>query len=155
MSKIDHGEDLFRLVYASRAVLPELPRFHALVEDVLRVARPNNARNNITGLLIADLGWFVQVLEGPRRKVSRTFGDIGRDLRHVQIETLAAGPVETRLFGEWSMCARTLGPQAAAVMGALEMDGDFDPFALSGDKAVQLMLALAPLDQTEPLRKAG
>ena len=155
MSKIDHGEDLFRLVYASRAVLPELPRFEALVEEVLKVSQRNNARNNLTGLLIADKGWFVQVLEGPRRRVSRTFGDIGRDLRHVQIEMLAAGPAETRLFGDWSMCARTLGPHAEAVMNALDLHGDFDPFALSGDKALELMLALAPLGEIEPLRKAG
>jgi len=154
MPKTDHGDDLFRLVYASRAVLPELPRFDELVAEVVRVSQPNNERAGLTGLLLAHQGWFVQVLEGPRRRVSRTFGDIGRDLRHVHLEVLAAGPAESRLFGAWSMCARGLSPMAAPILKTLDLEGDFDPFALAGEKALHLLQAIAQLAPDPPPRTA-
>jgi hypothetical protein len=155
MPKLDHGEDLFRLIYASRAVLPELPRFEALVDDILKVSRPNNERAGLTGLLLAHQGWFVQALEGPRRRVSRTFGDIGRDLRHVQLEMLSAGPAENRLFGAWSMCARTLTPAARPALKALDLEGDFDPFSLTAEKSLQLLQLMARIEPGQPLRRAG
>src|SRR4051812_22650157 len=115
-TKIDGGETLFRLVYASRAILPVMPRFEATIDDILAVAQPKNARLGVTGLLLAHQGWFVQVLEGPRRNVSQVFGAIGRDLRHAQMELLTGGPAQERLFGQWNMCARTITPKAAPVL---------------------------------------
>jgi hypothetical protein len=148
MPKTDHGDGLFRLVYASRAVLPQLPRFEGLVEDVLKVSVPNNTRTGLTGLLLAHQGWFVQALEGPRRNVSATFGVIGRDLRHVRLEMLSAGEVGERLFGQWSMCARAITPAARPALRALEIDGEFDPMRLSADKALKLLLTLGMIEPT-------
>jgi hypothetical protein len=141
----DHGEDLFRLIYASRSVLPDLSRFDELVSRVLLSSRRNNERDGLTGLLLAHRGWFVQVLEGPRRAVSNTFGVIGRDLRHIQLEMLSAGPAGHRLFGDWSMCARTLSAEAAPVLKALDLQEEFDPFGLSAERALELLRLLARL----------
>jgi hypothetical protein len=156
-SKPDHGHDMFRLVYASRAVLPVLAKFEATVQDILRVSQANNARVGVTGLLIAHKGWFIQALEGPRRNVSMVFGTIGRDLRHAQLEVMVGGPVEARLFGGWSMCAHAIAPSAAAILKTLDLTPDFDPFTMDGDRMLRLMQAVSMADPApEPeFRKVG
>ncbi len=139
----DGGSELFRLVYASWAVVQVLPRFDGTVEDILAVARPKNERLGVTGMLVAHQGWFLQTLEGPRRQVSHLFGEIGRDLRHAQLELLGAGPAEERLFGAWSMYARKITPKATPILHLLDVRGEFDPFGMSVDKALRLLQAVA------------
>jgi hypothetical protein len=153
--KSDGGGELFRLVYASRAVLPILPRFEATVQEILTASQRNNERLDVTGLLLAHQGWFVQALEGPRRNVSQVFGMIGRDLRHAQLELLTGGPAQGRLFGQWSMCARTITPQAGPVLKTLELAGEFDPFRLEGEKALALLVAISKVPAPRAMKKAG
>jgi hypothetical protein len=154
-NKHDAGTDLFRLVYASRAVLPVLAKFDSTVQDVLRSAQANNARMDVTGLLIAHQGWFIQALEGPRRNVSIVFAAIGRDLRHAQLEVMEGGPVGERLFGQWSMCAHAITPDAAPILDALDLSADFDPFQMDGAKALKLMVAVSKAAPVAGLKKAG
>jgi hypothetical protein len=139
----DHGHELFRLVYASRAVLPVLARFDTTVADILKASERNNPRMDVTGVLLADRGWFIQALEGPRRNVSMVFATIGRDLRHAQLELLDAGPATRRRFGQWSMCAHAVTPAAAPILKTLELTPDFDPFRMDGRKALDLMVAIS------------
>jgi hypothetical protein len=153
-SSFDGGGDLFRLVYASRAVLPVLSRFEVTVQEILAVAQPNNARMGVTGLLLAHQGWFVQALEGPRRNISQVFGVIGRDLRHAQLELMSGAPAGERLFGRWSMCAHAISPAAAPILRTLDLTGDFDPFRMDGDKALALLVAIS-MAPDEALKKAG
>jgi hypothetical protein len=141
-SSRDHGQDLFRLVYVSRAVLPVLAKFDQTVQDILAKSRSNNSHMGVTGLLLADRGWFLQALEGPRRNVSLIFSTIGRELRHAQIELLDGGPAEDRLFGKWSMCAHAVTPASGPVLKTLALAPDFDPFQMDGRKALSLMQAI-------------
>jgi hypothetical protein len=145
-SKPDHGQDMFRLVYASRAVLPVLAKFDATVQDILKVSQANNARMGLTGLLIAHKGWFIQTLEGPRRNVSMVFGIIGRDLRHAQLEVMQGQAVEDRQFGRWSMCAHAIAPSADKILKTLDLTPDFDPFTLDADRMLRLMQAISKAD---------
>jgi hypothetical protein len=151
----DRGQEMFRLVYASRAVLPVLAKFDATVAEILRSSQTNNVRMGVTGLLIAHKGWFIQALEGPRRNVSMVFGTIGRDLRHAQLELMQGGPVEERLFGRWSMCAHAITPEAKPILDTLDLAADFDPFMMDGDKALQLMVAVSRAEPVAKLKKAG
>ena len=151
----DHGGDLFRLVYASRAVLPVLPKFEATVGEILAVSQRNNLRQGVTGMLLAHKGWFLQTLEGPRRNVSQVFGVIGRDLRHAQLELLGGGAATSRLFGQWNMCAHAITPGADPVLKTLELSGDFDPFRMDGDKALALLVAISKVPAPPALKRAG
>ncbi|OYX36247.1 MAG: hypothetical protein B7Y99_02055 [Caulobacterales bacterium 32-69-10] len=153
--KTDHGGDLFRLVYASRAALPVLARFEATVVEILAVSQANNARHGLTGLLLAHQGWFVQALEGPRRNVSQVFGVIGRDARHGQVEVMIGGPAGSRLFGQWSMCGRAVTPKSAPILAALDLNGEFDPFRMQGDKILALLAAISKAPDVAVLKKAG
>ena len=93
---------LFRLVYASRSLVPEdgvpveLPR-------ILDAARRWNAAQGITGALLFSADGFVQVLEGPVAAVEATFERIKCDPRHADVVVLEAGMVPARDFEGWSM----------------------------------------------------
>ncbi len=87
-------------MYVSAAT--ELMDAEALAE-VLRVSRRNNTAVGITGMLLYREGTFIQVLEGAEDAVETTLQRIERDPRHRGLIRLIGGPLEERLFGEWSM----------------------------------------------------
>ena len=147
-ASIDHSGELFRIVYASRAILPVLAKFEATVEEILVQAQPNNAKLGVTGLLLAHQGWFLQALEGPRRNVSQIFGSIGRDLRHAQLELMVGSPAHERLFGRWSMCGRAVTPSSEPILTTLDLARDFDPFKMDSDTALRLLTAIAKVAPT-------
>jgi hypothetical protein len=96
--------NLYRLIYCSRNVPTESPETMRIkVEQILEVARRNNAHFGITGALLFNRGCFAQVLEGPQDNVERVFEEISCDLRHKDLAILEIGPVETRSFPDWSM----------------------------------------------------
>ena len=70
---------------------------------ILFRARKNNEENGITGALICREDLFIQMLEGPRDKVTETFARIERDERHVNVTELFCREINQRLFPEWSM----------------------------------------------------
>ena len=153
--RTDHGLDLFRLVYSSRATVDSPQAFSKLTLDVVAKAQHNNARCDVTGLLLAHEGWFVQALEGPRRSVSKVFGVIGRDLRHVQLELLRADVGDERLFGRWSMCAQTVTPAARPALESLDLAGGFAPDRLTAAKVMQLLTTIASLPGVGGLKRTG
>ena len=137
---------LHRLLYVSRADR-EGAAFEALTEDGVTVSARNNAQVGVTGLLVAFDGWFLQVLEGSRRETSATFSRIAKDPRHSVLEIITAGPIDARLFGRWSMSARTLTPAAAPVLDMLGASGGVDPLALDSAGALRLLLTVARVSE--------
>ncbi len=90
---------VLQLVYASRPF-----GFDAnALEAILAVARQRNARDDITGALVCRHDLFMQMLEGPRDKVTACFGRILRDDRHVDVSLLWCGDAKARLFPDWTM----------------------------------------------------
>jgi hypothetical protein len=138
---------LNRLLYASRS--PELrgDAFDQLTQQIVAVSARNNASVGVTGMLVAFEGWFLQALEGGRAEVSATFGRIAKDPRHDGLEIIAAGPVDARLFGRWSMSASTITPAAAPVLAMLGSRGGLDPRALDSAGALRLLLTVASVSE--------
>ena len=93
---------LIRLVYASESRLVEANR-QVELDRIIQSARRLNARNEITGFLLATTGAFAQVLEGDRATVAETYGRIVADSRHGAIRLLAEHPIGERRFPRWSM----------------------------------------------------
>jgi hypothetical protein len=117
---------LHTLLYRSHATRP-LDERELL--PILMSSMRNNARVGLTGLLLygppsplpesddpppsnvipfEGAGVFVQWLEGPKDAVRETFERIGRDRRHADVEILAEGSREARLFPHWSMALETV-----------------------------------------------
>jgi len=80
------------------------------VEQILLASRANNARAQVTGLLIFDGKRFLQALEGPVESVETTFSRIAVDPRHRALVRLSSRAVESREFGNWSMGSHLTGP---------------------------------------------
>ncbi len=71
--------------------------------DILSVSQQNNARNDISGLLLFGSGCFLQVLEGPDDAVGELYDTILSDTRHKDLVLIEDISVEEQLFGAWSM----------------------------------------------------
>ncbi|MGG5819299.1 BLUF domain-containing protein [Falsiroseomonas sp. HW251] len=90
---------VLQLVYASRPF-----GFDAnALEAIMAIARKRNGRDGITGALICRHDLFMQMLEGPRDKVTSCFARILRDDRHVEVSLLWCGDAARRLFPDWAM----------------------------------------------------
>ncbi len=68
------------------------------IEDILAVARDNNARLNLTGLLVQTPHHFMQVLEGSREAVSQTYARIVNDPRHADVTFYGISEIDEREF---------------------------------------------------------
>ena len=75
-----------QLVYASTAT--EMVKLED-VEDIVAKAKATNKKENVTGFLVFNSGYFLQVLEGERRPVNEVFCKIVSDRRHTDITLLS------------------------------------------------------------------
>ncbi|MEA5616427.1 BLUF domain-containing protein [Cronbergia sp. UHCC 0137] len=96
---------LYRLIYSSYGI-PDLG-YHDL-KDIMEKSEKNNQSDGITGLLCYGDSIFLQILEGDRTIISQTYHRIALDQRHHTPELIECVPIESRLFGIWSMKAVTL-----------------------------------------------
>ena len=136
---------LNRLVYISRATPEVAARIDVAVADIVAVSQRNNASADVTGMLVASNGWFLQALEGPRREVSATLARIAHAPRHERFELLQGGPADGRMFGRWTMVARSLSPKAAPLLAAMTGGDGFDAARLDASGALRLMLTIASI----------
>ncbi len=75
----------------------------AMLNGILVQARRNNARDALTGALIARGDIYVQLLEGAADAVASTFARIRVDNRHLAVTKLSEIAAEARLFPHWTM----------------------------------------------------
>lgn len=76
--------------------------------EILTVSRENNAKNNLTGVLLYSEGTFIQLLEGEAEPLKLTYEAILKDERHKNIIKLTEGTIDERSFPDWTMGFRTL-----------------------------------------------
>lgn len=89
-----------QLLYVSRAVYP---MGHRTDIDILTRADERNQQEGLTGFLLRGQKWFCQVLEGQPENIERIYGMIRYDTRHFGLMEWRRGPVEGRLFPDWTM----------------------------------------------------
>ena len=109
---------LIQLLYVSKAAPEVTP---AETARILDASRRNNARLNVTGLLIYADDMFIQVLEGDAKAVDALVRRIQRDRRHRGLMVLVRRAVRARSFGEWSMGFRRLDPALEGERQAFEL----------------------------------
>lgn len=79
------------------------------LEALLGTSRRNNARVDVTGLLLhvrseqPGEAYFVQLLEGDQAAVELTYQRIAKDELHEDLVVLTSGQKEQRMFSSWSM----------------------------------------------------
>jgi hypothetical protein len=113
-------DQMLSLVYASTAT-------HPFSDDdltaLLATCRENNARAQLTGMLVYRDGRFLQVLEGPEPAVRTLMDTLATDPRHTGIRVMFEEPLEERQFAEW-----TMGFERADTGSAADLDGYRDTF---------------------------
>lgn len=92
---------LYHLAYVSSA---RSPLDQETLSDILEVSKRNNARDQITGVLMYHDKLFFQVLEGEQAAVKDCYyRRILRDPRHSNLSLTWSDGVEMRTFSDWLM----------------------------------------------------
>jgi hypothetical protein len=73
------------------------------LKEITEVSSKNNRLSGLTGMLCYCDTMFLQILEGNCEVVSRTYHRIITDKRHHTPTLIECTPIESRLFGSWSM----------------------------------------------------
>jgi len=90
---------LLQVVYASRPFGFD----QSMLSNILMDARRANARDDITGALIARQDLYLQLLEGPEARVRDAYDRIAGDDRHLEVTPLVDRRVSARMFPGWAM----------------------------------------------------
>lgn len=94
------------------------------INEILKTSRTNNLENNITGLLLYSDGNFIQILEGKKEDIEKTYGKISMDARHKNIILVSKGKIKERSFSDWEMGYSIIDPNF------LKTHPEINPFQL-------------------------
>ena len=133
------SDRLHRLIYVSRWSNGLGDDLEAGLRRIVMTSMGNNRLVDVTGLLVAHEGWFLQVLEGPAPAVSALVARIGRDPRHRELKVLASGPEDARMFQDWNMAGAKLGLDAEPLLTELGQIARFQGHSLDADAALKLL----------------
>ena len=86
---------------------------------LLEVARENNTRLGLTGMLLYAEGSFFQVLEGQAGVVDALYARIELDPRHRHVTMIIREPIPKRHFDAWTMGFCKMSPEALAGMSGV------------------------------------
>lgn len=135
------GASLKQIVYFSSAV--RLFSDDELLE-LLRIARANNARLGITGMLLYADGNFVQLIEGPDDAVDALYAKISRDQRHTSLLKALDGPIQERRYADWTLGFDRIGEaeikQVGGLTDYLQRTGGTEPVGKAGKDAAHRLL---------------
>ena len=112
------------------------------LRQVLNTSRTNNQRDHLTGFLLFDARWFVQILEGETEQVWTTYRRIELDRRHADLVILAKRDVKTRSFPEWSMGGTMRTPENEEVFLRHGIGNELDPTRLTAPSIIALAMDL-------------
>ncbi|OYX29748.1 MAG: hypothetical protein B7Y99_12655 [Caulobacterales bacterium 32-69-10] len=120
---------IFQLVYVSDVSPVAALTLEATMHEILLVSHRRNGADRITGLLISNGAWFVQMLEGEENAVRACYARIEADVRHAAPTVRLLRPVAERQYSRWSMCGLTLSSLEDQLLGAPDIALDIRQMA--------------------------
>lgn len=139
---------LIQLIYYSQNTLEADDRGQLQnLREILSKARAKNAENGVTGYLIFDKAYFLQILEGEEEAVGATYDRIKGDRRHARVTLVEKRAIQLRSFADWTMGAamRSLDHQAVYLQHGI--GGALEPEKLNGSKIRSLATDLRDLER--------
>lgn len=135
--------DVVQLVYYSRNMVPgdEAARRSGL-SRILTRSRRNNLRDGLTGYLLFDVKWFVQILEGAPEAVDTAMSRIQADPHHTGLTLISRRIIRARSFPEWSMGGSLATSDNQAIFASHGMYAGFDPARLTSPGVIALAMDL-------------
>ena len=135
---------LSRLIYISENQIdPAQGSVLSQLNSILSASNRNNQRSAITGALVFDDMWFVQVLEGPRKAIWSKFEHIKDDDRHASVVLVEMLEVEERVFGNWWMGLAKRSGDTEPLFAPFVRNGRFRPDEMSAGQILALARDLA------------
>lgn len=131
---------LSQLIYCSR-VSPDLDI--SAVYDILEHSIRYNSERSITGMMVFNSRYFLQVLEGPETRVLVLRDKIQRDKRHRNFVTLGHEKITTRTWVNWSMSLVTPTASNRALFEQFNTHDGFDPYQLRFEQAHDMLHQLS------------
>lgn len=111
------------------------------LDAILKSANEHNSKNFITGALWLYKTFFIQVLEGERKKVSETYHRICQDSRHSDVVLVGCIDIMARDFDNWWMAYVMDTPQNLELILKYSCTDKIVPEKLTHERIVQLLLA--------------
>lgn len=111
--------------------------------NILRSSRKNNELNDITGILVCDNQYFLQLIEGGVEQINKLFLRITKDERHGDVIILSYEEVEARNYSNWKMGYVDIMDKKKDILFKYSSGKDFSPYSLSASGAKQLLADLA------------
>ena len=130
---------LVRMVYVSTSI-DEVDS--DTLQSILATAQANNEAHDLTGLLVFDDKYFVQVIEGGRAAVSKLLGNLYKDTRHKDLVVLGFHAIHQRQFPNWSMQFVPAVDVTRNVLLRHGVTSKFEPYSLTSESAVAFMVEM-------------
>ncbi|MFZ4535614.1 ABC transporter substrate-binding protein [Propionivibrio sp.] len=107
IGSINAVSPLHFLIYVSQAVHP---MSGIELDYLLERTRAFNLSAGVTGYLVYQDGYFMQMLEGKRDVLFALMDKIKADSRHCKVRVVIEGPARRRIFEDWGMGLLDLSP---------------------------------------------
>lgn len=91
---------LVRMVYVS-TIVDRLN--NGALAQIQKVAKANNDKHDLSGLLVFSSKHYLQVIEGGRKAVNQLLRNLHHDERHTDLLVLGMEQISQRSFQRWSM----------------------------------------------------
>lgn len=106
----------YQLVYCSQNIVyAQYKEPLQAYREIFDSSKLNNVKNDITGCLLFDHTFFLQILEGPQHEIYSMFKKIEKDQRHSRVSLLHFAQEDARLFPRWAMAGSLRTPQQDAI----------------------------------------
>ncbi len=141
---MDEQQHLVRLIYASSK-----GKYVDGVElkNILVTAQARNNNLGVTGALLFNGEYFLQVLEGNRFAVSNLFNHITQDSRHHNVQLISMMDVEQRKWSQWDMQLISFSDKEEQIYRKHTKYHQFNPFQFSSDQAVKYLIEISELNR--------
>ena len=90
------------IVYHSKSQIA-VEAFEQELQKIFTACTRNNVLNEVTGVLLHEGGYFVQLLEGEKANLDDVMNRVTRDARHTDIVVVVDEPIDERQFPDWAM----------------------------------------------------
>ena len=141
-----------RLIYYSQNHIdPAAGSMFRALNSILGASNRNNQQAGLTGALIFDDQWFLQILEGDREAVWRTFERIRDDERHDSAIVAEVIEADARIFGNWWMGIATRTAKSEHLFTPFSREGRFDPTRMSAAQILTLITGVSRLGLSRDL----
>jgi hypothetical protein len=112
------------------------------VHKLLIHAKAKNSTHEITGMLVFNNQFFLQLIEGDAHTVDNLMALIAADTRHESVHIIERAEIANRRWANWSMGMATRDESSEAIFKRYDMNGRFDPYQLPAGRAGDMLVDL-------------